>query len=311
MDVSATSAVETSGDPQKIVSDTKEPEVEECAICFDAITQLAKLPCSCKVAYCMMCWDQALAQSYNACWQSRCPTCRIPVRVDYDAETGCLVFSREVPRDEQADEEDAGLEGEPIRRNRMRRMMTSHSTALEDRRRISAQTRPAQLRLLREFGAANPLPQPEASIESGIQAPAMTFQAAAAIAACAAAVRPQCVCRSQLERVSGLERTKRLCQRHLPYPPDHPEFERILSSFMERPNESLPVQCDLCGESLAFGTPGIWTCERGNSTILHASAYDVCESCLVRYAYNVEPGASSVQTELSQQPSDDVLVVPL
>lgn len=71
------------------------PEVFECVICFDEIRQGTPLPCNCKVSYCMRCWDKALAASLNQGDVARCPTCRGPVRVDFDADTCRLTFSRD------------------------------------------------------------------------------------------------------------------------------------------------------------------------------------------------------------------------
>lgn len=70
-------------------------EGEECTICFDAIEESASLPCRCRVPYCLRCWDRCLAQSFNSCGQARCPTCRGPVRVDFDAEAMVMCFSKE------------------------------------------------------------------------------------------------------------------------------------------------------------------------------------------------------------------------
>lgn len=61
------------------------------------------LPCNCRIAYCAVCWDRSLAQSFNRCGQARCPTCVTPVRVDFDASgaagAGKLVFSRDTAGD--------------------------------------------------------------------------------------------------------------------------------------------------------------------------------------------------------------------
>merc|ERR1719362_2044400 len=101
-----------------------------CAICFEAAGQGVNLPCRCQVAYCNLCWEKALAKSFNACARVRCPTCRCTVRVDFDAQTGQLLFS------EGDDNEDVDIV----------------------RRRISERLRPVQVRLLREFGEAHPPP---------------------------------------------------------------------------------------------------------------------------------------------------------
>lgn len=69
--------------------------VIECAICMEAISEVTTLPCRCKFDYCQPCWDKALANSFSQCGQARCPSCRSLVRVDFDPEKTCLVFSAE------------------------------------------------------------------------------------------------------------------------------------------------------------------------------------------------------------------------
>jgi hypothetical protein len=69
-------------------------EAEDCVICFEAIAIKAVLPCDCKLTYCVGCWDRCLAQSFQRSRRARCPTCRTPVRVDFDANIGQAVFSR-------------------------------------------------------------------------------------------------------------------------------------------------------------------------------------------------------------------------
>ena len=73
---------------------------EDCAICFDPVhaEDRLHLPCRCQLTYCLTCWDRALAAAFNDNGQARCPSCRRPVRVDFDPEAGThgrgrLVFS--------------------------------------------------------------------------------------------------------------------------------------------------------------------------------------------------------------------------
>jgi len=146
----------------------------QCAICFEVVSQGIELPCSCKVDYCLRCWDRALAKSFNACAKPRCPTCRTPVRVDFDAQTGSLIFAPE------GDDEDAE----------------------QTRRRIAAQMRPVQVQLLQEFGAEHPLG--EEDVRGGLIA-AAAFAARLAWSGTA----PRCVCGSVLERVTLHERARR------------------------------------------------------------------------------------------------------
>merc|ERR1719502_2313749 len=41
--------------------------------------------------------------------------------------------------------------------------------------------------------------------------------------------------------------------------------------------------CDLCGDSVRTAN-AVWTCKNGDCTILHATSYDVCDECFMRYA---------------------------
>ena len=112
---------------------------DECAICFEAIPEPVLLPCSCRIAYCFMCWDQALAAAFNDCGHARCPTCRSPVRVDFDPQArngrGSLVFSPDDgPRD---DESAADLVGHVVNR-------------------LAGQAAPLMTRLLRQYGEEHP-----------------------------------------------------------------------------------------------------------------------------------------------------------
>lgn len=77
-----------------------------CAICWEPVEEGVVLPCACAASYCNRCWDRSLAHSLNACGSARCPTCRCPVRVDFEAATGRMIFSRDVgDGDEEEDME--------------------------------------------------------------------------------------------------------------------------------------------------------------------------------------------------------------
>eukprot|EP00930_Biecheleria_cincta_P061224 TRINITY_DN46790_c0_g1_i2.p1 TRINITY_DN46790_c0_g1~~TRINITY_DN46790_c0_g1_i2.p1 ORF type:complete len:360 (+),score=54.82 TRINITY_DN46790_c0_g1_i2:147-1226(+) len=67
----------------------------ECTICMETIAEGTLLPCQCKLDYCHLCWDKALANSFSQCGQARCPSCRTLVRIDFDPEKHCLVFTPE------------------------------------------------------------------------------------------------------------------------------------------------------------------------------------------------------------------------
>ena len=110
----------------------------ECAICFEAIAESDRfpLPCQCRAPYCLHCWDRALAAAFNDTGRARCPTCRQPVRVDFDPEgaegRGRLVFSS----DEHSDE--------------------GSSSRSEVVNRLAEQCAPLMTRLLRQYGEAHP-----------------------------------------------------------------------------------------------------------------------------------------------------------
>lgn len=289
--------------------DVEEPhETAECAICFESVLQTTALPCACKVAYCAQCWDRALAQSFNSVGQARCPTCREQVCVDFDPERVCLVFSRAA----QGLRQEAEARGVDARQ------------ALEDYkteavRKLRQQALPAQVRLLEEHGERNPVLHdmalaPEAQlrgmsesalrrhiIDLGGNAPdnlekedlvsllrkeAEEKQALGCLLgrnfADATQELPSCVCGCSLERVSGDERTMRCCDKMLAG--SSRDSQQYLDVF-ERLTLMQPsiCFCDLCGKSVAIAN-AVWTCENGDSTILHATSYDVCDECFMRYA---------------------------
>jgi len=114
-------------------------EAAECAVCYDTVDiPVERLPCDCKVSYCMPCWDKSLATSFRNDGTARCPTCRSLVRVDVEEGTSGqqpsrLVFSLET-RDAEAFSEQSEL------------------------MRLIEQARPIQLGLLHKFRDAEPQP---------------------------------------------------------------------------------------------------------------------------------------------------------
>merc|ERR1712039_762594 len=82
------------------------------------------------------------------------------------------------------------------------------------------------------------------------------------------------------ERVSSRERARRWCQMQEPgVTPQSPLYEQLLESIMAQGAS----YCDLCYGEVLPGS-AVWTCSNGNRTILHANAFDVCDSCFVRFA---------------------------
>ncbi|CAK0887597.1 unnamed protein product, partial [Prorocentrum cordatum] len=129
-------------------------DTEACAICFE-VQPTVPLPCSCRVSYCARCWDRSLANSVLQCGVAQCPTCRCSFRVDFD--------------------EDRGLVLHPA---------TEGTSKHEWRAQLYNKARPAQIGLLKSYGAA----------------PA------------AKEVQPQCVCGAPLERIADRDRIVRMLE---------------------------------------------------------------------------------------------------
>mmetsp|Transcript_26098 Transcript_26098/g.52729 ORF Transcript_26098/g.52729 Transcript_26098/m.52729 type:complete len:191 (-) Transcript_26098:90-662(-) len=176
---------------------------------------------------------------------------------------------------------------------------------------------PVQVRLLQRFGASQPLlgeilrdPQQalgkhsvsdlkrrlaalggsavgcaeKADLISQLQSAA--GGAAAGLAACWAAgeaAAPECVCGGALTRVDGRGRTRRYLKSMRPdLAEGSATFEAMLEDMTSQGRSG--VICDLCESSQLDPDSGVWTCGRGDDTILHATAYDVCEACFLRHA---------------------------
>jgi len=235
----------------------------ECAICFEPIEHKTDMPCACKIDYCRHCWDRALAHSINACGRAQCPSCRCPVRVDFDAESGSLLFSRveESSIDPAADPE------------------VAYRSA---RDRLIEQARPAQVRILQQYGVAHPLSPLTRTL--GIDEVTLAVRCEQTRLELGLAA-PNCVCGGFLERVSRRERAGRICQWQVPQCPPRGsfEFERVVDLILARLGS--PASCDLCGEPIESA---VWTCENGDDTILHTNAYDVCDGCFIRYCYDID-----------------------
>jgi hypothetical protein len=282
---------------------------EECVICFDAIAERLVLPCECRVSYCLGCWDRALAASFNSSGRARCPTCRTPVRVNFDPEAaggrGRLVFSAENEGDESEERSDVV-------------------------NRLAEQAAPLMTRLLRLHGETHPLLRPMARDPAGSLAsrpvshlkallqhvggdPAGCVVKADIIdrlllrvggapqlaAECAAlGLRPdspdilelgggstnslclRCVCGGNMKRLSGRARCRQLIS-GIGQQLEPQQLEFWLDQLMRA--GSRMVVCDLCDEHLSPDAP-VYTCGNEDSTILHPTTYDCCESCYVRYA---------------------------
>jgi len=317
-------------------------EEVECAICFDNVAESTVLPCRCSVPYCGRCWDRALAQSFKACGQARCPSCRGSVRVDFDADAangrGRLVFSREIEDHTYSRELAAASAEVPASEEGL----FAFATAAQQRARSVAEAReqavarlaeqalPVQVRLLERFGASQPLVQAiaqdpqqalakhsvselkrrlqdmggsavgcteKADLISQLQtsvgsSKALAARWAAALASAGEAPAPECVCGGALARVSGTERAEKFLKSIRPdLSEDSLAFNTILEDLTRE--GSCGVICDLCEDNVVRVDSGVWTCGRGDQTILHANAYDVCEDCFIRHALGVAEAPAS------------------
>lgn len=241
---------------------------EECAICFESLGSLGgpvRVPCSCRVAYCHKCWDRALAASMSANGRALCPSCRSPMHVDLDTKQGRLKFSR------------APVSGEC-------------GTPLEDdwRSRLYQQAKPMQIQLLQRYGAQHGPPEDTLIMGEAADAAAAGVGSSLGDGAPAPSTvardggdqeAPRCVCGHRLQRVSARERVESFIAEMTQVQQPLEVIERL----MQHP----PIVCDLCGQRVRRGTQ-LWTCENGRRTVLHAVAYDVCESCFMLHAHGLE-----------------------
>eukprot|EP00747_Dinoflagellata_sp_TGD_P164862 gnl/TRDRNA2_/TRDRNA2_185394_c0_seq1.p1 gnl/TRDRNA2_/TRDRNA2_185394_c0~~gnl/TRDRNA2_/TRDRNA2_185394_c0_seq1.p1 ORF type:complete len:316 (+),score=68.22 gnl/TRDRNA2_/TRDRNA2_185394_c0_seq1:87-1034(+) len=273
----------------------------ECVICFDDIRSAGgavQLPCDCKVTYCNLCWDRALAASITACNSALCPSCRTPMRVDYDASEGRLAFSRAPTSPDGGDASEDGW-----------------------RKRLYEQAKPMQIRLLQEYGRRH---------QQAIASASDTSDAASVAEAAASSSsdrqttegedrvpaekadgegenlqqpeQPRCVCGSRLACVSVRERVFIFISEETPMPPPPSVIRRLM--------KCPPIVCDLCDRRVDAES-NVWTCENGRRTVLHAVAYDVCEACFNLHAFGLESTGDephdpdSVDDESSVSDDDD------
>jgi len=308
-------------------AETKMELLEEnhcCAICFEEVGWTPALPCACNVLYCALCWDRSLAHSFNASGQARCPTCRGAVHVDFDPERLCLVFSRAaVPSTPE-------LEGLGFHDARQ----VKEASKNEAVQKLRQQALPAQVRLLQAHGGLHPglndiarqpadqmrrmsvldLERHIASIGGSsdeclgkedlvcrcLQEATEKQMIGRVLGEMFTAVTerlPACCCGSSLVRVSGEERTMRCCDK-MPMlsglPRDSHHYQVIFTRLTSV--QTSICFCDLCGTSVPTAN-AVWTCKNGDTTILHATSYDVCDECFMRHA------ACGESLDISEEPS--------
>lgn len=91
---------------------------------------------------------------------------------------------------------------------------------------------------------------------------------------------PKCVCGCSFSLVSGLDRFKMMIKDDR----DSLSDEAIELALQQRAGQVLVV-CDICESSVPLGRNSrVWTCENRTSSILHATSYDICETCFVQSA---------------------------
>jgi len=283
----------------------------------------------------MQCWDRSLASSFVSSGQARCPTCRGPVQVDFEAEHRRLVFSKGEEEEGAEEEVYPPLPTEPEAKalELARRQEGVHAKLKRQAERRQAttmkllqQARPVQVHLLGEMGRAQPQPQllalaqdpqarlamlSEEDLRSRIEAVGGETEGLTGQKQLAARLQdvvgtkillafslaelscaPSCVCGSTLQRVTGIERMRNASATLIPN--TTPEVQQQIFNLMVK-GDMPGVQCDLCDQVLQASS-GIWTCENGTSTILHATAYDVCDSCIARHAFGLERPSSVAES---------------
>lgn len=228
----------------------------ECSICFEELSSVGgavPLPCDCRVDYCSGCWDRALATSQAIQGAACCPTCRTPMRVEYDISLRKMRFLR------------ASEAAPPASPGAASSSSSSSSpgppedeVADEDwTRQVYKQARPRQLELLRLYSAADPKARDD----------------------------PWCCCGSHLRFVTLDERVVQMV-RELPIMPEG------LLEFLRAMREKPPITCDVCEQNVPSTDEGVWSCENGQRTMLHTAAYDVCMACFSKHTRPCRPFAS-------------------
>lgn len=274
-----------------------------CAICFEPVTVSTSLPCQCKVPYCLQCWDCCLAQSLKSVGQSRCPTCRSPVQVDFDPSTARVVFSNEPNTGD-------GHVTDQIDRD---------ANVVKRVAKLRKQVRPVQIQILQKHGEDHPelqeiMRDPKAYLRNLSIAELkreITWQGGAVadcvderdfverfgelarseselISASWAAhpgATPPCVCGSVLYRVYGSALAKKSVEDLLAMseiPRGSRLYRRAFKHYLLEVafNGSSGSFCDLCEKDLPY-TSGVWRCQNNGLKILHPTEYDICDSCFV------------------------------
>jgi len=102
---------------------------------------------------------------------------------------------------------------------------------------------------------------------------------------------PKCVCHSTLQRVGGVERFRQSLGEQAQGLTDDEVHNILLQQQLRGMSH---VICDICEGNVHLAQDSfVWTCENRNSTILHATSYDICDHCFLQWT--CEGGVSSQQ----------------
>lgn len=195
------------------------------------------------------------------------------MRVDFDPDQERLCFSRDA-----AASAAASCGGEPPSSFELER--AARGSAYGWRARLYAQARPLQIHLLRRFGeeAATVCPPPTAAGEAGASNAILGSAPSAN-----GSSKPRCVCGQSLACTNIRDRVLAFVSEGSPFLPAPSQLEALMLNP--------PVVCDICGRPVRSSR--VWSCENGRRTVLHASAYDVCEPCFALHAYGEEAAEES------------------
>jgi hypothetical protein len=244
--------------------EAEEDDDECCAICCES-SSFETLPCSCRMKFCPTCWDRSLAASIATRGCAQCPSCRSVVKVDFDSDTGRLVFER------------------------------AKKTAMtcDWSKQLYVKARPTQIRRLQEYGAAIAADaakhvEPHSSLLETVGASSPVDRNCTSTDSTTLDLRLQCACGSPIERLSTRMRLSRMLDHS--NPAWRQRTRDPVEKVIDRLVKTVKVTCDLCGED-ALRTGAVWNCVNGNRSVLHTSEFDVCESCFRKH---VDPKAPAI-----------------
>lgn len=265
---------------------------QECGICLESLQSrggAVELPCNCRSSYCGECWNSALASSFVATGHIRCPTCRCELDIDYDTVTGKPIFKLGVWRNPSE-----------------RKIMLDQ---------LHSQLNVDQIKLMKQYGASSchtkrlshrydqrhhfgfsAAPQrcckcSKMCLNRGDEKSGEVF-----CEGCykhhfplgAMPVAPSCPCGGELSCMSVEQRKQQLLSET-----DTRSWSSLMECHDGEPKEESSLGCELCQKELNDGY--VWTCSRGNCTVLHMHGHDICEDC---FRHHASSGASQARREV-------------